>query len=84
MGVLGGSVWEWAGSFEPSYDLVVFLLLDPAVRSDCVSAETARYGKRKWAEAYDTAGLEERSLIGHATWLATRKCPCCGSILPYH
>ena len=29
----------------------------------------------KWAEAYDTAGLKQRSLIGHATWLATVKAP---------
>ena len=89
--VFSGSAPEWARPIEPSYDLVVFLWLDPAVRMERLrQRETARYGKRleaggdmavasaeflKWAEAYDTAGPEQRSLIGHVTWLATLKAP---------
>jgi hypothetical protein len=52
--------------------------------------EAARYGRRieaggdmavasgeflRWAEAYDTAGPEQRSLIGHVAWLASLKAP---------
>ena len=52
--------------------------------------QAARYGKRieaagdmaahnveflKWAEAYDVAGPEQRSLVGHEAWLATLKAP---------
>lgn len=29
----------------------------------------------KWAEAYDVAGLEQRSLIAHETWLASQTAP---------
>ena len=36
----------------------------------------------KWAEAYDTAGPEQRSLIGHAAWLATLKAPVLRLDLP--
>jgi adenylate kinase family enzyme len=89
--VFSGSAPEWARPIEPSYDLVVFLRLDPAVRMERLrQRETARYGKRlepggdmavasaeflKWAEAYDTAGPEQRSLAGHEAWLATLKAP---------
>jgi hypothetical protein len=52
--------------------------------------EAARYGDRiagagdmagasadflRWAEAYDVAGPEQRSLIGHETWLAAQTAP---------
>ncbi|HYI04893.1 MAG TPA: AAA family ATPase [Reyranella sp.] len=89
--VFSGSAPEWARPIEPSYDLVVFLWLDPAARMERLRRrEAVRYGKRieaggdmavasadflKWAEAYDTAGPEQRSLIGHAAWLATLKAP---------
>jgi len=29
----------------------------------------------RWAEAYDVAGPEQRSLIGHETWLAAQTAP---------
>jgi adenylate kinase family enzyme len=89
--VFSGSAPEWATPIEPFYDLVVFLRLDPAVRMERLRRrETARYGKRieaggdmavasseflKWAEAYDTAGPEQRSLVGHEAWLETLKAP---------
>ena len=71
--------------------LLRLLPVEPAVRMERLrQRETARYGKRlepggdmavasaeflKWAEAYDTAGPEQRSLISHVTWLATLKAP---------
>jgi adenylate kinase family enzyme len=89
--VFSGSAPEWATAIEPFYDLVVFLRLDPAVRLERLrQREAARYGKRleagggmaaasseflRWAEAYDTAGPEQRSLVGHEAWLATLKAP---------
>jgi hypothetical protein len=29
----------------------------------------------EWAARYDTAGLEQRSLVAHEQWLATQTCP---------
>jgi len=89
--VFSGSAPEWAKPIEPFYDLVVFLRLDPAVRMERLRRrDAARYGKRieaggdmeaasaeffRWAEAYDVAGPEQRSLFGHEAWLASLKVP---------
>lgn len=89
--VFSGSAPEWAKPIEPFYDLVVFLRLDRAVRMDRLRRrQAARYGKRievggdmadhnvefmKWAEAYDVAGPEQRSLFVHEAWLSTLKVP---------
>ena len=87
--VFTGSAPTWATRLEPFYDLVIFLRLDTAVRLERLRRRQAtRYGKRieaggdmaaanveflKWAEAYDVAGPEQRSLIGHEAWLASLK-----------
>jgi adenylate kinase family enzyme len=89
--VFSGSAPEWAKPIEPVYDLVVFLRLDQAMRMERLRRrDAARYGRRieaggdmaaanavfmKWAEAYDVAGPEQRSLFVHETWLATLKVP---------
>lgn len=89
--VFSGSAVGWATSLEPYYDLVVFLHLDPAVRMERLRRrQAARYGARiegegdmaaasvdffKWAAAYDSAGPEQRSLIGHEAWLASQTAP---------
>ena len=89
--VFSGSAPEWARPIEPFYDLVVFLRLDPALRMDRLRRrEAAQHGKRieaggdmaaassdflKWAEAYDTAGPEQRSLVDHEAWLDSLKAP---------
>ena len=89
--VFSGSAPEWAKPVERFYDLVIFLRLDPAVRMERLRRrQAAQYGKRieaggdmanhdvefmKWAEAYETAGPEQRSLVGHEAWLATLKAP---------
>ncbi|TAJ88892.1 adenylate kinase [Reyranella sp.] len=89
--VFSGSAVGWAGPIEPFYDLIVFLQLDPSVRMERIrQREVARYGARvlpggdmvetsaaflDWAAAYDTAGLEQRSLLKHEKWLATQTAP---------
>lgn len=84
--VFSGSAIGWATHLEPAYDLIVFLRLDPAVRMERLRRrEMARYGARiepggdmaaasaaflRWAEAYETAGLTQRSLVVHEAWLS--------------
>ncbi|WP_184327741.1 AAA family ATPase [Rhizobium sp. BK529] len=83
--VLSGSALSWGTEFEPLYDLVVFLTIDPIARMERIRRrEEERYGERigpggdmevksrefmEWAESYDTAGPERRSLIAHKEWL---------------
>ncbi|QWW70331.1 AAA family ATPase [Rhizobium sp. WYJ-E13] len=85
--VLSGSAMKWGAEFEPLYDLVVFLRIDPTTRMKRIcKREEERYGDRirpggdmaaksrefmEWAESYDTAGPERRSLVGHEEWLKT-------------
>lgn len=85
--VLSGSALKWGAEFEPLYDLVVFLTIDPILRMGRIRLrEEARYGERigpggdmeaqsrafmEWAESYDTSGPERRSLVGHEEWLKT-------------
>ena len=89
--VFSGSAPEWAKPIEPFYDLVVFLRLDRTVRMERLRRrQMAHYGKRieaggdmadhnveflKWAEAYDVAGPEQRSLFVHEAWLSTLTVP---------
>ena len=89
--VFSGSALKWATPIEPFYDLIVFLQLKPLVRMQRLRRrEAARYGARlepggdmagasaaflAWAEAYDTAGLEQRSLMAHEAWMATQIAP---------
>ena len=89
--IFSGSSISWSGALEPLYDLVVYLRLDPARRMARLRArEIGRYGGRiapggdmaeanaafiAWAEAYDTAGPEQRSRALHEAWLKGRRCP---------
>jgi adenylate kinase family enzyme len=84
--VFSGSAISWSTVLESSYDLIVFLRLDPVVRMARLrQRETGRYGARiapggdmavasaaffQWAEDYDTAGPAQRSLSGHEAWIA--------------
>ena len=84
--VFSGSAISWATVLEPAYDLIVFLRLDPSTRMGRLRRrEAARYGARiepggdmavastaflRWAEAYDSAGLVQRSLAAHEDWLS--------------
>lgn len=89
--VLTGSALKWGMSIEPLYQLIVFLRLDPAVRMARIrKREVERYGPRiaaggdmaqksqaflEWAESYDVAGPEQRSLAAHEAWLETQAVP---------
>lgn len=89
--ILTGSALKWGVSVEPLYQLIVFLQLDPAVRMGRIRArEIERYGTRieaggdmavksreflEWAESYDAAGPERRSLAAHEAWLVTQTAP---------
>jgi adenylate kinase family enzyme len=89
--VLSGSAQGWSARIEPLFDLVVFLRTDRELRLQRLrERDMARYGARiraggdmvdkhnefmDWAARYDTAGLEQRSLVAHEQWLATQTCP---------
>lgn len=89
--IFSGSATTWAGPVEPFFDLIVFLTLDPSTRMERLRRrEIERYGERirgtgdmaqasaaflKWAQAYDTAGPEQRSRVTHEQWLASQAAP---------
>jgi len=89
--VLSGSAISWAQPFEPLYNLIVYLWLDPVLRMERLRLrERTRYGRRvdsggdmamssadflAWAAAYDTAGREQRSRVAHEEWLAGQRAP---------
>ena len=89
--VFSGSALKWAASLEPVYDLIVFLRMDLSTRMERLRRrQAARYGARieaggdmaaatadflRWAEAYDSAGPEQRSLVLHEEWLASQTAP---------
>jgi adenylate kinase family enzyme len=89
--IFSGSATGWAGPVEPLFDLIVFLTLDPSTRMERLRRrEIERYGERinrtgdmveasaaflKWALAYETAGLEQRSRATHEQWLASQAAP---------
>ncbi|MDR9808886.1 adenylate kinase [Rhizobium hidalgonense] len=84
--VLEGSILKWGDVLIPRFDLIVFLTVEPSVRMERLRLrEQARFENRiepggdmaehsaaflAWAAAYDTAGLEQRSLIAHEQWLS--------------
>ena len=86
-----GSATGWCAPVEPFFELIVFLTLDPAMRMERLRRrEIERYGERiaatgdmadasvaflKWAQAYDTAGPEQRSRVTHEQWLASQAAP---------
>ena len=79
--VVSGSLMDWGREVEDSFDLIVFLQLDTALRIErIVSRDTRLYGSPdpgfiKWAETYDTGGRAGRSRQAHEAWLMERTCP---------
>jgi len=89
--VLSGSIVSWSPTVTELVDQAVFLYLPSQVRMTRLRArETERYGERiqpggdmheastaflAWAERYDTAGLEQRSLATHEAWMRTLGVP---------
>ena len=89
--VVSGALTGWGNPLVPRLGLVVFLTLEPGLRMRRLRArEAARFGPRilpggdmaarqqtffEWAEAYDTAGPDQRSRALHEQWLTTLPCP---------
>ena len=79
--VLAGSIVGWGPQLEDSFDFIVFLYLDAAVRVERLrQREIARYGYAnpeflEWAAQYDVGPSEGRSLAKHRAWLEARTCP---------
>lgn len=89
--IFSGSATGWATVLEPFFDLIVLLTLNPSLRMDRLRRrEAERYDRRiigtgdmaeasaaflEWAQAYDTAGMEQRSLVAHEKWLTSQTAP---------
>lgn len=89
--VLSGCALKWGLAVEPLYHLIVFLRLQSSIRMDRIyNRERQRYGARiepggdmaeksrqflQWAESYDMAGPEQRSLAAHEAWLSAQATP---------
>ncbi len=89
--IFSGSATGWSAPVEAIFDLIVFLTLDHSTRMDRLRRrEFERYGDRitgtgdmaeasaaflSWAQAYDTAGPEQRSLVAHEQWLTSQTAP---------
>src|SRR5688572_26044119 len=78
--VFSGSVPEWAKPIEPSYDLVVFLWLDPAVRRERrrPTAPTPMSSSPGWARPCAWSGCasaKRPATASHATRAVTRPAP---------
>lgn len=89
--VVSGALTGWGNPLVPLLDLVVFVTLEAGQRMARLRArEAARFGARilpggdmaesyrtfmEWAEAYDTAGPDQRSRALHEQWLRTLPCP---------
>lgn len=79
--VLSGSVVKWGGDVEDSFDLIVFLYLDAAIRVERLrKREVEKLGHAdpeflEWAAQYDAGPKEGRSLAKHRAWLQERRCP---------
>jgi adenylate kinase family enzyme len=89
--VLSGSVLTWGEPFYETFDLIVFLYLDPAIRLERLrQREKERYGAAiapgeplhdhhqaflDYARGYDRDDFPGRSRKRHLAWLAERACP---------
>ncbi len=89
--VLSGSPMGWGDVLRPRVELVVLLVLDPAIRLARLEArERRRYGDRiaaggdleealqeflSWARGYDDPTFDGRNLAGQERWLAEVTCP---------
>ena len=89
--VLSGSLDGWGDALIPRISFEVFLRVPTEIRmARLIAREAARFGPRivrggdmhrgsqdflAWAESYDAAGLDQRSLARHESWLAALPCP---------
>jgi adenylate kinase family enzyme len=88
--ILSGCLCGWGDVFIPYFDLVVFLFIPQKLRMErLIEREKKRHGNKilvgnilhqnhiefiKWAENYDTGGLEMRSRKRHEKWLNNLAC----------
>ena len=78
--IVSGSVMNWGPELENSFDLIVFLNLETAIRIERLKVreeEELGYADPeflKWASEYDIGPGEGRSLAKHEAWLTERKC----------
>ncbi len=89
--VLSGSLDGWGDPLIPRIGADIFVRVPTAERMRRLHArEVARFGPRiapggdmhggsqeflAWAESYDVAGMDQRSLVRHEAWLAALPCP---------
>lgn len=89
--VISGSLTDWGDALIPHFTLAVRVETELQVRMARLEArERARFGSRldpggdmyenhrafmEWAAAYDTAGVEQRSMAKHDEWEKLLKCP---------
>lgn len=89
--VLSGSLDVWGDPLIPRIGLEVFLRVPTEIRMvRLIAREAPRFGTRiapggdmyqgsqdflTWAESYDAAGADQRSLTRHEAWLAALPCP---------
>jgi len=79
--VASGTVMAWGVELENSFDLIVFLYLDTAIRIGRLrQRELEKLGFVdeafiQWAFEYDTGPSEGRSLAKHQRWLSERTSP---------
>lgn len=79
--IVSGSVIDWGAEIEDSFDLIVFLYLDAAIRIERIRAREIKALRAAdpdfldWAAAYDEGPSSGRSLAKHTAWLAERPCP---------
>lgn len=78
--VLSGSIVGWGRELETSFDLIVFLYVQPDIRMSRIrKREIARFGKidpefEEWASKYDDPAAAGRSLVGDERWLSQQCC----------
>jgi adenylate kinase family enzyme len=89
--VLTGSIGSWGDFAIPFFSLVIFLRIPTELRLERLAhREYTEFGDAilpggkmhriytdfiEWAARYDTAGLEQRSLVSHEQWLSQLHCP---------
>ena len=88
--ILTGSIMDWGNCLIQEFDYVVFIYIKNEIRMNrLLEREKSRYGSRindgndmyivhrefmDWANSYDSAGFEIRSLVSHTEWLKKINC----------
>ena len=79
--VVAGSIMNWGRELEDSFSLIVFLILDAAIRIERLRIrELALLGRideafLEWAAQYEEGRLPGRNRARHEKWLRERSCP---------